>query len=623
MKKLLLAPALALALSGLVAAPVAAAEPPAETETTSAAPGATSEKSTAESAPTEEPDAQEESKAPSQESKTEEPEQKPAEEPKAEAPKKKTAEAPKKAAAPTETVPEPNDEEESAPAPSEDADQGKDDAAAEEEKPEPIEADLDVKESAVTAEEFAEKGVEIAVTGLKKGDVVKDSTSGTAATVSSDGTHIETVRYQGDPESLEAGTQKISVTVSRKGVSAKTLSDPITIQAEEAFNPQADVSPKKLTQTDFTDSSPYTDESKGVTLTVTGLQPGDKVHNTLSNQHDEIKTGDTSGVLEYRIYNRDDPTAVAPGVYDFDVTVTRDGETKTIPLQIEIVADDELNASLTVIPEEITAADLANRDKGFQITVEGLRAGDTVQDSLTGDKPDTVDGNSFTKRIYWTGEAAQVEPGPVDFTVTVVRGEGEDKQQQELKGTITVIDPKDDDEDSGDDKGDKDRGDDKGDKGEGPVAAAVEASLSVTPEKIEAADFANSDKGVILSVEDCEPGSTVHFKVTPKGINVTAYESTRTADDDGSASVSVFGTSSDASAYVGAYTVMASCGEDAMDGAFTVVGGAAGGSGDSGDLPRTGADLGALTAGAILLLVGGAAVAMTGRKKGGQAPTQS
>src|SRR5699024_12603505 len=75
--------------------------------------------------------------------------------------------------------------------------------------------------------------------------------------------------------------------------------------------------------------------------------------------------------------------------------------------------------------------------------------------------------------------------------------------------------------------------------------------------------------------------------------------------------------------------------DDTMKDSFTVTGGANGGGSDGGDngnagnggddgsqLPRTGADLGGLTTGALLLLVGGAAIALTGRKnKFGQTPT--
>ncbi|MGO2648573.1 MAG: hypothetical protein ACTH96_10390, partial [Brevibacterium aurantiacum] len=119
--------------------------------------------------------------------------------------------------------------------------------------------------------------------------------------------------------------------------------------------------------------------------------------------------------------------------------------------------------------------------------------------------------------------------------------------------------------------------------------------------------------------------------VKPKGMQVTAYENTVKADDEGKASVNVFGTSDNVSAYVGAYTASATCGDDSMKESFTVTAGADGGGSDGSDnggndgsqLPRTGADLGGLASGAMLLLVGGAAIAMTGRRNMvGLSPTE-
>src|SRR5699024_1428151 len=99
-------------------------------------------------------------------------------------------------------------------------------------------------------------------------------------------------------------------------------------------------------------------------------------------------------------------------------------------------------------------------------------------------------------------------------------------------------------------------------------------------------------------------------------------------DDEGRASVNVFGTSSDASAYVGSYTATATCGDDTMKDSFKVTegadsGGDTGNGGDNGSagnddgsqLPRTGADLGGLTTGALRLLVRGAAIASSGLQK--------
>ncbi|RBP62514.1 hypothetical protein DFO66_11421 [Brevibacterium sanguinis] len=356
------------------------------------------------------------------------------------------------------------------------------------------------------------------------------------------------------------------------------------------------------------------DPAKGVTVTVKGVLKDDTVTNSLTG---ESETVESDGSATIRLRHSATAAEIEAGAVDFTVTVERDNASPdtaegTINLVEEDDDADKLNASLTVVPEEITAADLANKDKGFEITVDGLRPGDTVEDSLTPDEPETVDGTSYSTRIFYDGDASQIEPGPIDFTVTVVRGEGEDRQEQVLKGTITVVGPKDDD-----------KNDEPKDDGKDDFEAPAEASLSVTPKSIEAADFVNSKKGVTLTVTDCEAGADVHFMISPKGIDVTAYENTETADDEGTASVVVFGTTSDESAYVGDYVVTATCGGDTMKDSFSVTGGArSGGGDDNGYLPRTGTDLGGLTAGAILLLVGGAAVALTGRRKSaGQSPT--
>src|SRR5699024_9721269 len=114
-----------------------------------------------------------------------------------------------------------------------------------------------------------------------------------------------------------------------------------------------------------------------------------------------------------------------------------------------------------------------------------------------------------------------------------------------------------------------------------------------------------------------------------------------TANENGAAAFAIYGTSaSDPSAYLGKYDVEVTGAndtedEDALTGSFEVVadedgnGGGTGGdddgnaddgngdgSGDGGsDLPRTGAELTGLAAGAGLLVVGGTAVVLTMRRK--------
>ena len=267
------------------------------------------------------------------------------------------------------------------------------------------------------------------------------------------------------------------------------------------------------------------------------------------------------------------------------------------------------------------------------VTVSGVKKGDKITDSLTGETETAEADGDYELNLWYEGNPDNLEVGKVPFTVTIDR---EGTESETLEGNINVVaEDGDDDGDDGNEDGNDDGKDGSDDGDDGETEAPADASFTVSPKKIEAADFANENKGVTLAVENCEPGADVHFEVNPKGINVTAYENTVTADDEGNASVNVFGTSSDVSAYVGAYTATATCGDDTMKDSFTVTGGANGGGSDGGDngnagnggddgsqLPRTGADLGGLTTGALLLLVGGAAIALTGRKnKFGQTPT--
>ncbi|QZE25452.1 hypothetical protein K4X33_15915 [Brevibacterium casei] len=362
------------------------------------------------------------------------------------------------------------------------------------------------------------------------------------------------------------------------------------------------VDPKEITAEDLAN------EEKGVKVTVSGVKEGDTITDDLT---EKPKTATKDGDYTFTIYYKGNPDNLDPGTVPFTVTIDREGtESKELKGEITVVDDDAvdpIDASLTVDPKEITAEDLANRDKGVKVTVSGVKEGDTITDDLT-EKPKTAtkDGD-YTFTIYYKGNPDNLDPGKVPFTVTIDR---EGTESQELKGEITVIDDK--------------------------TEAPAEASLTVTPKSIEAADFINEKKGVKLSVKDCKPGSDVRFMVTADGNSrVTAYDRTVKADKDGKAWVRVFGTSSNASAYVGSYSVTATCGDDSLKGSFKVTAGSNAGGGDGGGdngsgaggndggsgsgnyLPRTGVELDGLAAGALLLLVGGAAVTITMRRKKG------
>ena len=151
----------------------------------------------------------------------------------------------------------------------------------------------------------------------------------------------------------------------------------------------------------------------------------------------------------------------------------------------------------------------------------------------------------------------------------------------------------------------------------------------VTPEKF-------VDEGVAFAVRGCEPGQDVTFEVRAGRDDVRPYTETVAADENGIAVHGVKGLDADqAEAYIGEYTVTATCGENTWTDAFTVGYGdddANPGDDDSNDdngsddnaggneLPRTGTELTGLAAGAGLLVVGAATVLLTRRKSAKTGP---
>ncbi|MGO1564450.1 LPXTG cell wall anchor domain-containing protein [Brevibacterium aurantiacum] len=181
-------------------------------------------------------------------------------------------------------------------------------------------------------------------------------------------------------------------------------------------------------------------------------------------------------------------------------------------------------------------------------------------------------------------------------------------------------------------------------KDESETPAPVEREITVDPKEIAASDFVKEDKGVTVSVKGFDEGEKVTLKVASGPENVKGITLDETANKDGVAAFSIYGTSaSDPSVYLGKYDVQVTGANDtddekALAGSFNVVededgngggnggdddgnddgngnGGDDDGNGDGGsDLPRTGAELTGLAAGAGLLVVGGTAVVLTLRR---------
>ncbi|RAE30548.1 hypothetical protein DN524_32445, partial [Burkholderia multivorans] len=57
---------------------------------------------------------------------------------------------------------------------------------------------------------------------------------------------------------------------------------------------------------------------------------------------------------------------------------------------------EPIEATLKVDPKEITAEDLANRDKGVKVTVSGVKAGDIITNSLSDDTYTVTEDGHYT-----------------------------------------------------------------------------------------------------------------------------------------------------------------------------------------------------------------------------------
>ncbi|WP_209323999.1 LPXTG cell wall anchor domain-containing protein [Brevibacterium renqingii] len=429
------------------------------------------------------------------------------------------------------------------------------------------------------------------------------------------------------PEAPASAASSDSQTTTAPGV-LKARAGSIETHAEK--EPVVTLSAEKLSQADFGD------EDKGVDVNGLGLKADHGYDIIVSPQSGQnvnklttTATTDSEGTFSHKIYGADDTAYV--GTYSVTVNDTKDSNI-SYQMTFEVTGDesDEPEApaadpKISVADQELTAEELQKdgikvEGEGFTPDGEVLLVGGTAQSPFG---TATVKADENGKVSGTVKSETALEPG--EYSVWGADQEA-DTTSEPVK--VTVVE----------------------EETEEPTTPAAEAELTVSPKTVSPADFIDKDKGVTLAVENCEPGEDVEFVVNPKGdSNVTAYENTTKADDEGKASVNVYGTSSDASAYIGDYDVTVTCGDAELTGEFSVSDDAnAGGSdgdedgndgaddkgneGDAdgadngnggGDLPRTGTELTGLVGGAGLLLIGGISVALTmRRKKAAQDPSE-
>ncbi|GGC44189.1 hypothetical protein GCM10010974_28220 [Brevibacterium sediminis] len=204
------------------------------------------------------------------------------------------------------------------------------------------------------------------------------------------------------------------------------------------------------------------------------------------------------------------PVIAAPGSDSYSHTVVKNSgdAQESTPSESPEAEAQAIEAKVTTSPKEITAEDLANKDKGIVVTITGLEAGDKISDSLTGEAG-TAEGDTFEYNIYSTQPAEDIENGKVDFSVTITR-DGEERTYDGL--SFSVVDDTDE-----------------------PEAPEVDPKVSLNADKFTESEFA--ENGIKVTGEGFTPNS----KVTVVGGNATSPFATNEveADDEGKISATL------------------------------------------------------------------------------------
>src|SRR5699024_4775223 len=163
----------------------------------------------------------------------------------------------------------------------------------------------------------------------------------------------------------------------------------------------------------------------GLRVTVTNLEKGDKV--SVSGGDLTAGTTTASGSSANLTLKTNEDAEDIASEQNVSLQVQRTGvapQSLTDTVSVKPFAEDDvdpIDASLTVDPEEITAEDLANEDKGVEVTVSGVKKGDKVTDSLTDNEKAVSSDGDFTFGVYYKGDPEGLEDGPVPFDVTIDR----------------------------------------------------------------------------------------------------------------------------------------------------------------------------------------------------------
>ncbi|RAF53945.1 hypothetical protein DN546_37145, partial [Burkholderia multivorans] len=144
--------------------------------------------------------------------------------------------------------------------------------------------------------------------------------------------------------------------------------------------------------------------SKGVTVTVTGLETGDLLTPLNGLAGDSVEAAGSTATLNLFYDGNAEDLEDGPLPFTIDYQGAAGIETLSGTVNVKAVDDqpvEPIEATLTVDPKEITAEDLANRDKGVKVTVSGVKAGDIITNSLSDDTYTVTEDGDYTFTLYY------------------------------------------------------------------------------------------------------------------------------------------------------------------------------------------------------------------------------
>src|SRR5699024_6832558 len=281
-------------------------------------------------------------------------------------------------------------------------------------------ASVQVTSGEVTAEELAEEGVTVKVTGLEKGDKVSAKSGLTGPATTAQGS-TATMKLRSANEVTQESVS-FAVQVQREGTAPATETSVVPL-AEDPEAPEVD--PKVSLSTTEISQSRF--DENGITVTGEGFTPNGKVTVVGGTATSPFATQEVTADAEGKIsattlkFEGDEPLPAG----DYSVWgVDQEAETNSPAQDFTITEDDAvepIDASLKVNPKEITAEDLANRETGVTVTVSGVKKGDKITDSLTGRTETAEADGDYELNLWYDGNPDNLEVGKVPFTVNIDR----------------------------------------------------------------------------------------------------------------------------------------------------------------------------------------------------------